>query len=421
MNDVLNEAALQSAPQVLSTAALSNSSKATQSYASPISAMFWADQSGAPLAGTADYGSVVSLCAVSQVFGVSIDLAVFRRFRGGVIPIAKTSFVSNQVDQTFRLDVDSRANPNVYGGTLLEGTVTYSGAPPDFQDDSIHQVDTPALSMDIVPYVRTIMRVNGWTVGAACQDRWFSAPYAPGKTAADLVVQDILKMQWATGFSYIARVVENGFTTISSSDLAIAIRDKERGIKDRIKDQVRNGIVALPANDGDTVAFGTKVPDLETDKQGHNFPRFNRYFIYEFEYKLVEISLLGGVRVPSLDDFAAAVANCTFRFIALGQITKTGDSYKVSVTELGAYLLDSFDFNEKQQPLGYWNAKTNEVFLPYIGDISGSPGAATEVSNASYRAWRQRNARGTDYTNFSDILSREVSFAFPATQAELAP
>lgn len=274
MSDVLNEAALGSQASVLSTAALANSSKATQSYASPIGAMFWVDASGNPLAGFADYGGVVSLCVVCQVFGVSMHVEVFQRSGGGVIPIASADFVSSQLNQTFRLDIDTRSNPHVYGGTRLEGDITYAGLPPDFQDSRLYRVDTPALSMDVVPYVRTVMRARGWAVGATCQDRWFNTPYSPGKSAKDLVVQDVLKMQWATGFSYIARVVENGFTNILESVQAIALRDK---IKGRIKDQVRNGLVALPAKEGAAVAFGTKSVDLEVDGDGNNFPRFNRY------------------------------------------------------------------------------------------------------------------------------------------------
>jgi len=210
----------------------------------------------------------------------------------------------------------------VYGDTRLEGRVFYSGTPPDYQDHTFHGVDTPSLSMDIVPYVRSIMRAKGWTVGAACQDRWFNAPYTPGQSAKNSVVQDILKMQWATGFSYIARVVENGFTTIAWSDRAVAFRDI---IKGRIKDMVRNGLLVLPVKDGDTVAFGTKAPDLETDKDGHNFPQFNRYFIHSIPYSTLGISLQDNVvNLPYLDDFLAAVANCTFRFIALGRISRTG-------------------------------------------------------------------------------------------------
>jgi hypothetical protein len=167
MSDLLNDSALQSAAQVLSTAALSKGSNATQSYASPISAMFWVDHSGAPLASTTDYGSVVSLCVVGQVFGVSMIVTVHRRIPRGFLTIASASFVSNQLDHTFRLDIDSSVNPNVYGDTRLEGRVFYSGTPPDYQDHTFHGVDTPSLSMDIVPYVRSIMRAKGWTVGAA--------------------------------------------------------------------------------------------------------------------------------------------------------------------------------------------------------------------------------------------------------------
>jgi len=78
--------------------------------------------------------------------------------------------------------------------------------------------------------------------------------------------------------------------------------------------------------------------------------------------------------------------------------------------------MDDFHF-DGDQDLGYWNAKTNDVARTWVGSDVGS----TRVSNASFRAWQQRNMRGGDYTNFSDILSRQVGFEFPSMLAELEP
>jgi hypothetical protein len=416
VNGVLDETALQSAPQVLSTAALANASVATQSFSSPIRAMFWADQAGQALAGYATYGTVLSLCIATQVFNVSFDVVVYKRLGGGIVKLRSESFVSNQLDQTFRLQIDTGAAPEVFGGTVLYGSVMYAGSPPDFQDDRFNRVETPMVAMDIVPYIRSIMRAKGWQVGASCQDRWLDGPYSPGKSKTDVVAQDILKMQWAMGFGYISRVIEGGFVAITASDQSIGFRDV---IKRRIKDQVRNGLIRLPAGDGETVAFGTKAADLELDGDGHNFPRFNRYWIHQIPYQGDTIGLnvlTPTVTIPAVDDFLAAVANCTFRFIALGQITKTGTDHKVSVTEIGAYILDSFDF-DGDQDLGYWNVKTNDVGRTSVGGGAGG----TPVSNASYRDWRQRTGRGMDFTNFSDILSRQANIVFQASQAEVAP
>src|SRR5262249_46424464 len=231
---------------------------------------------------------------------------------------------------------------------------------------------------DIVPYIRVIMHAKGWQVGAACQDRWLGGASIPAKN--DAVAQDILKMQWAIGFSHISRLVEQGFNTITSSDQSVALRDI---LKERIKAQVQNGLVRLPAADGETDAFGTKAQDLEIDKDGHYLPRFNRYWLHEISFKALNVSTVGAVptvTISPLDDFLAAVANCTIRYIALGQITKTGKTFKVSVTELGAYILDDFHFKGDQH-LGYWNVKTNNVGLTSIGGGLGS----TAVSNATYR------------------------------------
>ncbi|MFF2912879.1 DUF6402 family protein, partial [Paenibacillus sp. NPDC057934] len=325
---------------------------------------------------------------------------VFVSTGGGYAQLASTEFTTNQTNQVVQLPpIDTRTNPNVFGSTLLEARVAFRGSPPDYVDGSVHVANAPALRMDITPSIRTIMRANGWTVGAACQDRWFALPYTAGKEPTDTVVLDILKMDWATGFSDVRKSVDAGFNLIE------VLPDRVK-IKERIKAQVRARQVVLPTP-GHSANFGTKASSLEVDGQGHNFPRFNRYWILEQSY---------APYLLPLDDFTAAVARCTVRYIALGQITNTGaGGYTVSVTELGAYILDSFDFKDEEQELGYWSVKTNDVARTSLGTNY------TRVTNATYRAWRQRNSRGVDYTNFSDILSRKANLTFPATPAELTP
>ena len=104
------------------------------------------------------------------------------------------------------------------------------------------------------------------------------------------------------------------------------------------------------------------------------------------------------------------------RYIALGDITKIGEKYKVQVKQLGVYVYDVFDF-DGEQDLGYWNVKTNDVGRTFIG---GGP-QGTLVTNKMFRDWRDRNRKGQDYTNYSDISSREVNLAFEASESELKP
>jgi len=57
----------------------------------------------------------------------------------------------------------------------------------------------------------------------------------------------------------------------------------------------------------------------------------------------------------------------------------------VTITEVGVYVRDSFDFNDHSQFLGFWGHRD------------------TPVNNATFREWRTKFSKGGDYEVFSDI------------------
>ncbi len=72
-----------------------------------------------------------------------------------------------------------------------------------------------------------------------------------------------------------------------------------------------------------------------------------------------------------------------------------GARFQVTITEVGIYIRDSYDFNGDQD-LGYWDDTDNSVSM--INPLSG-----TKVTNADFRAWRAPNGRGGDFLVFSDV------------------
>ncbi len=98
-----------------------------------------------------------------------------------------------------------------------------------------------------------------------------------------------------------------------------------------------------------------------------------------------------------LDDMSAALGNFAFRVLIGGSVAPApgGAHFQVTITEVGIYIRDSYDFNGDQD-LGYWDDTDNSVSM--INPLSG-----TKVTNADFRAWRTRNGRGGDFLVFSDV------------------
>jgi hypothetical protein len=67
----------------------------------------------------------------------------------------------------------------------------------------------------------------------------------------------------------------------------------------------------------------------------------------------------------------------------------------VTITDVGVYLRDSYDFNGDQH-LGFWDDSDNSVST--LNFLSG-----TRVTNEDFRVWRNANGRGGDFLIYSDV------------------
>jgi len=83
---------------------------------------------------------------------------------------------------------------------------------------------------------------------------------------------------------------------------------------------------------------------------------------------------------------------------------------QVTVTEVGVYVRDSFDFNGDQD-LGYWDDEDDSVssWIMFSG---------VHVTNADFRKWRANNKKGGDFLVYSDVrrtvLKTPSTFTLPA-------
>lgn len=74
----------------------------------------------------------------------------------------------------------------------------------------------------------------------------------------------------------------------------------------------------------------------------------------------------------------------------------------MTITNVGAYMRDSYDFNG-DQPLGCWNVCTNKVEEGFF--CSGS----AAVTNGDFRDWRTANGKGGDFVVYSDVKTTTLS------------
>ncbi|MFM9971738.1 MAG: DUF6402 family protein [Burkholderiales bacterium] len=99
----------------------------------------------------------------------------------------------------------------------------------------------------------------------------------------------------------------------------------------------------------------------------------------------------------NLDDMSAALGKFSFKVLVQGMVMGAGrpNQYEVTITDIGVYVRDSYDFNGDQL-LGYWNETTNKMSM--INPLAGE-----KVTNKDFRDWRANNAKGGDFLVFSNI------------------
>jgi hypothetical protein len=259
-----------------------------------------------------------------------------------------------------------------------------------------------------LPELPNIMDHLGWTNGAALMRDWFSRP-ASDKPKQNTPNIDTIKMDWVLGYQR-ARDVYN--QAVNESVWANAAAQVEiRKLIERTSQ--------LPANVGDIVAFG----DVGA---GRTFtPEQMKQF--DEDYAFQQRQVFSDIDSDPLDDMFAALANFNLNFVTQGTVEYLGkdangkDLYKVTLTQVGIYVRDSYDFNDDpaglnpgtwvSQPLGYWDCA--EL------DASKTPGpGAYYVDNDDFREWRDQygNGKGGDYLVFSDIRVINVNDTFTFTR-----
>ena len=233
-----------------------------------------------------------------------------------------------------------------------------------------------ALSMSLtLTNIPAIMRANKWPRGADLMESWFGrhVAIAPKYGMADTTT---ITMKWVLAFPRAKEAFDQLF-------------------KDKIwtNAPARKQIATMLRSKG-MLGFGARsFGDLGARVEVQDCDYIN--------FRVVGFSMMDS------DDMSAALGNFLFRVVVAGSVTgpppaakgasapATVPRYKVTVTEVGIYIADSYDFNG-DQPLGFWNEKKNTMSMI-------NPFAGTAASNADFRAWRTANKMGGDFRVLSDV------------------
>ena len=231
------------------------------------------------------------------------------------------------------------------------------------------------------------MRKLGWNNAATLMDRWFAGGANPNPRQGPIDVDTLKMASWALTFPR-AKTEYDGITTekIWTTDRARAQLTQQLRNQGMLGQRKRPfGDLTLPA------------PKLERDY---------------ITYGTVGAGVMNHLKDP-LDDMFGALGAFSFRVAVAGEIDPiplpknppvrfaAPPEWRITVNQVGVYIWDSYDFNG-DQTLGFWNMEK--------GEVSKVPGLdSSEVTNKSFRDWRQQSSKGCDFIVFSDVLVQSLS------------
>lgn len=221
------------------------------------------------------------------------------------------------------------------GNLLIEGVTAYRGL-----NVQLNGVRANTTAVTDIP---GIMQNNGWSQGATLLNHWFDSKGTASSST--------IKMNWALGFPRI------------------------KAIYDQILAE------KIYANDA---AKGLLSQNLRSSA-GMSFQIYCNSRAYTG--RPLTSCVLG------FDDFDVSLNACTLRVVAGGRLDLVSGRRFVTITSVGVYIADNFNFNGSQS-LAWWNYKTN-----YAGC---NPLLGTEITNSAFQKYQLTTGKGRGFEVSSD-------------------
>ena len=276
------------------------------------------------------------------------------------------------------------------------------------------------LKIHVVEYVTKVMlsQEYPWKNAVALQKEWFQGEAS--ESPWENPVLGKIKMDWVLSFDRAKKVYDDLIDKSWKNNKGID--ELKRMIKRMSTDSnVKN--FKLP-DKGKTVTFGVsdatlvsyenvEQPKIKHQKKTEKMPLFERFYYQNKSYKVF-------INEP-FDELTGTLGSFLFHVIALGEIMKEGDRYKITIKKIGIYVKDSFDFlkADNEENLGSWNFYRN--LIDY--DLFYPDEEYYRIFNKSYRDYRDDyknfSNKGKDFNLYSDIKYIDKDFTFYATFEEI--
>lgn len=247
-----------------------------------------------------------------------------------------------------------------------------------------------------VPLVAQILDNKGWHIAARFQRVWLGGkanavlgPASDGQgTAGPLSIAGI-SMDWILRFE-------------RAQDLYDEVTSPDVFANDQAKRLLRTRLDRMfQLTKANTVGFGDlKAVGLALEREYVNYRGIGNYDQWR----------------AGIDELTAALGRFNMYVVANGIATRNGKTTRVTISRIGVFVRDSFDF-EGEQDLGAWGRPN--IIEPTIPPPSGGiapvkyvpvqSGVEFHMSNASYREYREKTGRGGDFLIYSDVRTRDLS------------
>ena len=257
---------------------------------------------------------------------------------------------------------------------------------------------TDWLKVHAVIYLPEIMKKLGWNYSFKSQDDWFKGNPNNYPWESSPKVNDF-EFEWALNFERFKANYEANKDVWKDDKSIISLRNE-------IKKMITDGYAITPTVKNKKTTFGTFGGNIISLSRKHDevgyanesMPLFEKYYFKNLEFD--ELTITG-----DLDDFFGSIANCNIHFAAKGELEYKGiDNIEVTITELGVYVKDGFDFVGTQQ-LGFWSLKDKNVTKGLKPDYN-------LVDNKSYRDYQSDSKKGGNFYRYSKIYIQKPNFKF---------
>lgn len=274
------------------------------------------------------------------------------------------------------------------------------------------------ISVHFVRYIPKLLNKLGFTNAEKLQRIWFTKGNNTNKDNVNPEI-DVVSFNWAINESSQVKTEYNDFLNETGSKLnnnlffSNPIRD---ALKSEINKMIKDGLLTLPTKSNPSKPFGVTNASI-INYRGQRIPQFEKYY-----FNSKPFSGFGDLGLhyifDGLDDFIAALANFNYHMFATGSLEYEENKWSsnvisIKVKQLAVYIKDSFDFidddSSKSQPLGYW--KVNNDKSIEVERKTSDKSNYFEVTNQSYRAYREAHNMGYNFYVYSTIRTQATNYS----------